>query len=102
MDEKTADESPEPNRAFIPALRFRVLTPAYDTVIRLTTRERTVKGMLLSSAHLERASRLLDVGCGTGTFVIQAKRRYPHLDVVGVDPTLMCSLAVVPRRAGRA
>jgi ubiquinone/menaquinone biosynthesis C-methylase UbiE len=72
--------------SFIPALRFRWLTRAYDVVVPLTTRERTVKRALLDAANLGRASRLLDIGCGTGTFVIAAKQRFPHLEVVGVDP----------------
>ena len=71
---------------FIPALRFRLLTPAYDATVRLTTRESVVKRALLAAASLDRATRLLDVGCGTGTFTIEAKRRYPTLDVFGIDP----------------
>lgn len=86
MNANSAIESPAGGGEFVSALRFRMLTPAYDTVVRLTTRERLVKRALLVAAHLERASRLLDVGCGTGTFAIEAKRRYPHLDVVGIDP----------------
>lgn len=72
--------------SFIPALRFEALTPAYDAIVRLTTRERAVKRALLDAARLAPAARLLDVGCGTGTFAIAAKRRHPHLQVVGVDP----------------
>ena len=88
--------------SFVPALRFRLLTPAYDTVVRWTTRERTVKQALLAAAHLDGAQRLLDVGCGTGTFAIAAKRRYPRVDVVGVDPdpTILGRAREKARRAG--
>src|SRR3546814_733464 len=64
--------------SFIPALRFEALTPAYDAIVRLTTRERVVKRALLDAARLGPAVRLLDVGCGTGTFAIPAQRRHPH------------------------
>lgn len=88
--------------SFVPALRFGALTPAYDTVVRWTTRERAVKRALLNATGLDRAGRLMDVGCGTGTFVIAVKRRYPHLDVVGVDPDpkVLERARVKARRAG--
>ena len=76
-DPHVQDLSRDPS--FIPALRFEALTPAYDAIVRLTTRERVVKRALLDAARLGAAVRLLDVGCGTGTFAIAAKRRYPHL-----------------------
>ena len=83
----TAGGSPQrSDRAFVPALRFHVLTPAFDTIIKLSARERTVKNALLDAANLGQASEALDVGCGTGTLAIEAKRRYPHLTVAGVDP----------------
>lgn len=106
MANDASDEQGTPNTAvggsFVPALRFRLLTPAYDTVVRWTTRERAVKGALLDTAGLDDAQRLLDVGCGTGTFALAAKLRYPQLEVVGVDPdpAVLARAREKVRRAG--
>lgn len=70
---------------FVPALGYHWLTGAYDPIVRVTTRERTFKRQLLAQAHLGEARSLLDVGCGTGTFALMAKRAYPDLTVVGLD-----------------
>lgn len=81
------DDAPRArDRAFIPALRFDVLTPAFDTIVRISARERAVKRALINSADLASASTVLDVGCGTGTLVIETKRRFPHLAATGIDP----------------
>jgi hypothetical protein len=47
----------------IPALRFRWLTPAYDLVVRLTTRESPFKAVLVAQLVLPREGRVLDLGC---------------------------------------
>jgi ubiquinone/menaquinone biosynthesis C-methylase UbiE len=71
--------------ALIPALRFRWLTPAYDLVVRLTTREATFKNALVSQLEPPRAARILDLGCGTATLTLLLQRRFPDARVSGVD-----------------
>ena len=85
-----------------PALRFAALTPIYDSVIGWSTRERAVKAALLDAAGLGGDGRLIDLGCGTGTFVIAVKRRYPGVDVVGLDPdeSVLDRAAAKAQRAG--
>ena len=81
--------------AYVPALRFRRLTPFYDTVVRLTTRERTFKRALVQQASIAPGHHVLDLGCGTGTLALSIKEAYPTATVVGVDgDAAVLSLAV--------
>lgn len=72
-------------RSFVPALGWGWLTGFYDPVVRLTTRESTVKRALLTAAQLRGARTVLDVGCGTGTLLVSAGTQRPDLDLVGID-----------------
>lgn len=71
---------------YLPALRFKALTPAFDAVVRATVRERTFKPALVEQAALAGGQRVLDLGAGTGTLAIMAKRDQAGSEVVGVDP----------------
>ncbi len=73
------------SEGYIPALRFHSLTRLYDPAIRLTTREQTFKGRLLAQAAPRPGSRVLDLGCGTGTLAIEVKRKHSGAEVVGLD-----------------
>jgi ubiquinone/menaquinone biosynthesis C-methylase UbiE len=70
---------------YLPALRFRRLTRIYDPAIRWTTREATFKRRLLGQAGIEAGDRVLDLGCGTGTLALMAKRSQPGAVVSGLD-----------------
>ncbi len=70
---------------FTPALRFDVLTPLYDFVVRHTTRERVFKRWLIDAASIESGESVLDVGCGTGTLLQEIARREPSARVTGID-----------------
>ena len=85
-------------RDFLPALRFERLTPIYDPVVRVTTRERAFKAQLLEQAAIRSGERVLDVGCGTGTLAIEAKRRAPGAEIAGLD----ADAAVLERARGKA
>ena len=63
---------------YIKALRFNWLTKYYDTVVSLTTREKTFKNKLVASANLVDNDRVLDIGSGTGTLVILIKKSNPR------------------------
>ena len=41
---------------------------------------------LLDQAQIRSGHRVLDVGCGTGSLVIQLKRLCPDTEVIGLDP----------------
>ena len=70
---------------YIPALRYQTLTPFYDVVTRLTTREGTVKQALLAQADIQPGHNVLDIGCGTGTLTIAAQHHQPVAQIFGLD-----------------
>ena len=71
---------------YIPALGHEWLTPLYDPLVRLTTRELRFKQQLVTQAHLHSRDRVLDIGCGTGTLLLLL--RETGAQVVGIDGDL--------------
>lgn len=69
----------------IPALGYRALTPMYDFVVRITTRERRFKRALIEQAALVPGQRVLDLATGTGTLAIWMKQRHPQTAVTAID-----------------
>jgi SAM-dependent methyltransferase len=73
------------SNSYIPALGYRWLTRFYDPVVRATTREATFKDALLQQASIQDGQRILDLGCGTGTLAMMAKRANRSAAVFGLD-----------------
>jgi ubiquinone/menaquinone biosynthesis C-methylase UbiE len=75
----------------------------YDLLITLLTlgREQRFRERLLAPAHLEPGESVLDIGCGTGTLAIIAKRRVGDSAVVGIDASPEM-VARARRKAARA
>ena len=70
---------------FIPALRFRILTPLFDTLGQAGMKESLLKSRLVTQMELRGDEAILDFGCGTGTLCLLIKDRYPGCVVRGVD-----------------
>lgn len=91
----------KPKRRYIPALDYDWLTPAYDALIRLTMPERAFKRRLVAQADVRAGQAVLDLGCGTATLTIMAKRAHPDATVVGLDPDPKI-LAIAARKVSQA
>jgi len=72
-------------RTFLPAAGRDRYLPLYDLMTRLMGADQARRG-LLDQAQVRPGHRILDIGCGTGSLLIQLKRLYPGTDVVGLDP----------------
>ena len=86
---------------YVPALSFNWLTPYYDTVVGITTRERSFKQALIQQAEFKAGQQVLDLASGTGTLAIWVKQSQPLAIVTGVDgdPAI---LSIAARKARRA
>lgn len=70
---------------YIPALRFKWLTPLYDFLINLTMPEKKIKQALIETANIPAGVKVLDFGCGTATLTMMVKEIYPEAKVTGID-----------------
>lgn len=91
----------KPDPDYVPALRFRWLTPVYDTLIGLIMREDVWRPAMIEAVDLHPQDVVLDIGCGTGTLLIQMKAYEPEARMIGLDPD-PAVLAIAKAKAVRA
>ena len=72
-------------KRYIPALRYKWLTPLYDFFINLTMPEKQIKQALIEAAYISSKAKVLDFGCGTATLTIMIKELCPEAKVTGID-----------------
>ncbi|PSB48925.1 methyltransferase type 11 [Cyanosarcina cf. burmensis CCALA 770] len=70
---------------YIPALKYDLLTPVYDPLLKWTMGEFAFKRQLVRQAGIEKGNRVLDLGCGTATLTLLLKKSHPEAEVVGLD-----------------
>ena len=70
---------------YIPALRFKWLTPLYDFFLGITMPEKKIKQQLINTAAIANGFNVLDFGCGTATLTIMAKQSHPDVNITGID-----------------
>jgi ubiquinone/menaquinone biosynthesis C-methylase UbiE len=73
------------HREFVPAAGRDVFLPLYDPIVSLMGFD-SARRELISGTAVEPVHHVLDIGCGTGTLVVELKRRYGPAQVVGLDP----------------
>ena len=90
----------ESSRTYLPAAGRDWLLPFYDPIVKLLGGE-TARKALLDQAALRPGHHALEVGCGTGTLAMMAKRLHPAVEMVGLDPDPR-ALTRAQRKAVRA
>lgn len=71
--------------AYFPAAGRDVFLPLYDPLTKLFGADRA-RRKLFDQASVQPDHRILDIGCGTGSFAVAIKRWLPTVNVVGLDP----------------
>jgi len=69
-----------------PPLGHGALTPFYDIVIALMTRERYWRERLIERLAPQSGDVILDVGSGTGSLAVALHKAEPRAVYVGIDP----------------
>ncbi len=73
-------------QSFTPAAGISLLTPLYDSGVRLLTREKKWREQLVAIISPQKSDRILDVGCGTATLALKIAQACPGVEIHGIDP----------------
>lgn len=92
-------ETAPDDRPYLPAMGNPRLLPFYDLVSRLFG-ARPTQWQLVAQAAIAPGHTVLEIGAGTGTVLLMAKRAVGAATVIGLDPDAG-ALAVARRRAAR-
>lgn len=84
MLESTITFEAKPVRYF-PALGVGYFTRFFDTFQKWAAKEDIVKPELIGQACIQVSNKVLDLGCGTGTLTLLAKKSQPFAEVTGID-----------------
>jgi ubiquinone/menaquinone biosynthesis C-methylase UbiE len=87
-------------RSFVPAAGHDLLLPLYDPLQRLLGGD-AARRELVAAAAIRPSQRVLDIGCGTGSLIVEIGRRHPDVEIVGLDPDPK-ALARARRKLARA
>lgn len=90
----------EAERTFVPAAGKHWALPFYDLMAKLLGADRA-RAALTARVPAGSSGRFVEIGCGTGTLLVQLKRASPAADVVGLDPDAN-ALALARRKAAKA
>ncbi len=90
----------ESRRTYLPAAGRDWLLPLYDPFVKLLGGD-AARAELLAHAAIRPNHRILDIGCGTGSLLVQIRRLHPDVEAVGLDPDPK-ALARGRRKAARA
>ena len=85
---------------FLPAAGHDFFLPLYDPIVSLMGFDRA-RQELLSQASVKPDHHLLDIGAGTGTFVVQLKQLFPDAQVTALDPDPK-ALSIAQNKISRA
>ena len=70
---------------YIPALRYKWLTPLYDFLFYRSMPEKKIKKALIEASYISSKAKVFDFGCGTATLTIMVKELCPEAKVTGID-----------------
>ena len=72
-------------KSYLPAAGRDWALPLYDPLVMLLGAG-AAREKLLEQVSVQSLRRVLDIGCGTGTFAVMIKRLSHGTDVIGLDP----------------
>jgi ubiquinone/menaquinone biosynthesis C-methylase UbiE len=67
------------------ALRYSFLNRFYDAVTSLTCREKYFKTEMIKLADTSENGPVVDIACGTGTFIGMYRKVHPDARIIGID-----------------